>query len=303
VTRVVILTLREPDRGHACDCGDGTCGAKDAKEPVRVPVLACTDALRAGGATVEWVTACSDAEIDAAVKPVEAGEAGLIIAATTDAEVRGVVRRIVRKFAPPPSKRPAELPPGRTVFDLPPLAVLPLTPAVPPLVSALSLPVTPTDVAMAVLGGRERRLDLLRNDAGSVTLHGCVLGGLDEHRTPAPFRGRIEVDDTVLSDGEDVVLACSIVNAGSSDVDGLPLVLDALADDGLVEVAIAVPVLRRRLLREATVRVEVRRARGRAMSVTPRDPEVYSADDGVRGTLTRKRSWWTERGAWAVYVT
>jgi hypothetical protein len=28
---------------------------------------------------------------------------------------------------------------------------------------------------------------------------------------------------------------------------------------------------------------------------------VRLIDDGVSGVLTRKRSWWTERGAWAVY--
>ena len=101
--------------------------------------------------------------------------------------------------------------------------MLPLRPAVPALVHALDLPTSPADVAAATLAGRERRLDLLRNDAGSVTLHGCLLGGLD-HGKPAAFRARIEVDDTVLTDGDESVLACAVRNAGASDVDGLPLV-------------------------------------------------------------------------------
>jgi hypothetical protein len=100
VPQVVILTLHDPQRARAA---------------TRVPVLACADALRAGGATVEQVTATSDAEIDGALKPVEAGEARLVVAAATDAELRGVVRRLVRRYAPPPSKRPAELPPNRTI--------------------------------------------------------------------------------------------------------------------------------------------------------------------------------------------
>jgi len=179
--------------------------------------------------------------------------------------------------------------------------VLPLAPSVPALVRSLALPRDPAAVAAAVLAGGERRLDLLRHDGGSVTLHGCLLGGTVDGR-PVPLRARVECDDIVLSEGEETVLACAIANVGDSDVDGLPLLSGASATDGEVEVAVAVPVLRRRWLREAEVQVEVRRARGRAMSVTPRDDEVRLVDDGVASVLTRKRSWWTERGAWAVYV-
>src|SRR5688572_14788112 len=148
--------------------------ASECAQP-RVPVLDCAQALRAAGATVELATAREDAEVDAALKPVGVGEARLVVAAATDAEVRAVVRRLVRRYAPPPSKRPADLPAGRTVFDLPPLAVLPLAPAVPDLVVELGLPRAPADVAAATLAGRARRLDLLRTDSGSVTLHGCLL--------------------------------------------------------------------------------------------------------------------------------
>ncbi len=293
---VVILSLSD---GTGCDDSAGCgCGAHAA----RVPVLACADALRRLGARVELVTAGDDGELDAAVKPVEAGDRLLVVAAATDGEIRAVVRRMTRHASPAPSKRPAELPVGRTMFDLAPLAVLPLAPAVPELVTRLGLPQDPASIAAAVAGERTRRLDLLRTDSGSVTLHGALVGGVTAEGTAGAWRGRVEVDDAILTDGEEPVLACAIRNVGSSDVDGLTLVTDARADDGLVEVAIAVPKLHRRLLRTATVSVEVRRARGRAASVTPRDDAVPFVDDGVAGQLNRKRSWWVERDAWALYV-
>jgi hypothetical protein len=37
------------------------------------------------------------------------------------------------------------------------------------------------------------------------------------------------------------------------------------------------------------------------VAVTPRG-DVPFLDDGVEGNLTRKRSWWMERSAWAVYM-
>ena len=281
---------------------DASGGGGSARETTRVPLLTCADALRRGGARVEIVTAESDAEIDTAVKAVDAGGAALVVAAGTDGEIRAVVRRLVRRYAPPPSKRPAELPDGRTVFDLPALAILPLAPAIPDLVRRLGLPADPAAVAAAMFGARERRLDLLRTDSGSVTLHGSLLGGVDETGRVVPWRCRVEVDGAVLTDGEEPIIACSIRNAGPSDVDGLPLVAEALPDDGLVDVAVALSTAARRMFRPSTVRFEVRRARGRAVSVTPRDDEVNLVDDGVPGTLTRKRAWWIEPSAWAVYV-
>lgn len=265
-----------------------------------MPVLACADALRSGGVRAEPVTAESDAEIDEVCKRVIAGDARLVVAAAADAEVRAVVRRMARALAPAPSRRPDDLPANRTIYDLPPLGILPLHTTAPSLCGALGLPTSPVEVAAAVLGGRTHRWDLLRSEGSSVTLGAVLLGGLDGG-TPAPLRGRIEVDDTVLTDGSETVLAVAVVNAGSSTLDGLPLVGGAAGDDGLVDVAVAVPLLRRRLVRAAEVRVEVRRARGRAMSVTPHEDVLRCVDDGVVGPLTRKRSWWSEPGAWATY--
>jgi hypothetical protein len=201
------------------------------------------------------------------------------------------------------------------VPDLPAIGVLPLDPAgasldrLPrdpgqrDLAAQLGLPREPAAVASAVLGGRVRRLDLLRNDGGSVTLDGALLGGADDSGRPLPWRGRVEVDDAVLSDGGDALLACAVGNAGGYGMlDGLPLLPGADPANGVVEVAVAVPVVVRPFLRKPRVRVEVRRARGRAVAITPRDGAVPYLDDGVAGDLGRKRSWWIEPGAWAVYT-
>lgn len=315
---VVLLSLAEGS-GTADACGGG-CGACGAAEKVacapRVPVLACADALKEAGARVEMVTASSDAEIDAVIArfdgparpdgltwPDPDSKLRLVVATAADGQLRAVLRRLVRRYAPPPSQRPADLAANRTVPDLPPIAILPLDSAsTTDLAAQLGLPRNPADVAAVVLGGSIKRLDLLRNDGGSVTVDGALVGGADDQGRAVPWRGRIEVDDAVLSDGTDAILACAIGNGGGyATFDGLPLLTDGDPTDGKVEVAVAVPVAVRRRFRTAGVRVEVRRARGRAVSVLPRDGELQFLDDGVGGSMTRKRSWWTEPGAWAVY--
>ena len=312
---VVLLSLAEgtPD---ACGDGCGGCSTKTACAP-RVPVLECAAALTAAGARVETITAGSDQEIDAVLArfdgapradgltwPDADGKTRLIVATATDGQLRAVVRRLVRRYAPPPSKRPADLAANRTVPDLPPLAILPLDPGnTTDLAAQLGLPRTPAAVAAAVLHGPVRRLDLLRNDGGSVTVDGALVGGSDDDGRVVPWRGRVEVDDAVLSDGEDRILACAIGNAGAyAEFDGLQLLADGDPTDGRVEVAVAVPMIVKQRFKADRVRVEVRRARGRAVSVLPRDGELQFLDDGVAGSMDRKRSWWTEPGAWAVYA-
>ncbi|MGE5831018.1 MAG: diacylglycerol kinase family protein [Micromonosporaceae bacterium] len=299
-----VLVLALGDAPEGAGSTDDGCGEPSGRPATpRVPVLACADALRAGGARVEQVVAENDAEIDMAVKTVTEGEARLVVAAATDGEVRAVVRRMLRWYAPPPSRRPAHLPPGRTLLDLPPLAVLPLAPAVPELVARLDLPRDPAAVAAAVLGGRTRRLDLLRTDAGSVTLHAALLGGADGEGRIAPWRGEVTVDDAVLTDGTEPLLACAVANAGPVELGGLPLITGAQADDGLVAVAVALAAARPRRGRTASVEYEVRRARGRAVSVHPRDGALPLLDDGVAARLTHRRAWWTEPAAWATYIS
>jgi hypothetical protein len=272
VVNVVLLAL-----------GEGGCGA-------RTPILACQEALRTGGASVSIVTAAADADIDEVIASL--GDSRLVVATAADGQLRAVVRRFVRALAPAPSKRPSSLPEDRTVPDLPPLGVLPLDP---------SSSVTPADVASAVLAGASRRLDLLRTDAGSVTLEGALLGGVDDHGNAAGFRARIEVDDAVLTDGMEAVLVAVVGNSGRYAVlDGLPLLTRADDSDGLIDVAVALPHTKRRLLGGPRIEVEVRRARGRAVAITPRE-EIPYVDDGIEAKLTHKRSWWMESGAWAVY--
>jgi YegS C-terminal NAD kinase beta sandwich-like domain len=283
VERVVVLSLSE------------TC------EPPRAPVLACRDALRAGGAEVELVTARSDADIDAVLDARR-----LVVATAADAQVRAVVRRLVRKYAPAASARPNDLAADRTIPDLPAVGLLPVGPAQSDLVSRLGLPRSAAEVAAAVLTGRVRRLDLLRNDGGSVTLDGALLGGTDNTGRAMPFTARVEVDDAVLCSERDQLLAAVVANAdGYATFDGLPLVTRVDPTDGVVDVAVATPAARHRaldLLRAGRrVEVEVRRARGRAVAVTP-SAEVPYLDDGVAGLLAHRRTWWIERGAWAVYT-
>lgn len=297
---------------HADGEGCGSCAAP------RVPVLKCAEALTEAGARVETVVATSDADIDAVITRLDAppredglawpdpdSKVRLVVATATDGQLRAVMRRIVRRYAPPPSKRPAELAANRTLPDLPPVAILPLDPGnTDDLAAQLGLPRDPAAVAAAVVNGTVRRLDLLRNDGGSITVDGALVGGVDDAGRAVPWRGRVEVDDAVLSDGSDGIIACAIGNAGAyAEFDGLRLLADGDPTDGRVEVAVAVPVVVKQRFRKPRVRVEVRRARGRAVSVLPRDGDLQFLDDGVAGTLNRKRSWWTEPGAWAVYAT
>lgn len=343
---VVLLTLgaEAPPSGPCGPCGTGGClsggrptdescaaggcasadSADASADSPRAPVLACAEALTAAGCRVTMVTARSDAEIDQVLTrldgpprpdgliwPDEDSKTRLVVASASDAQLRAVVRRLVRRYAPPPSRRPADLASNRTVFDLPPIGVLPLGPAprsdgsrsgADDLVGQLGLPHSPAEVAEAVLAGQVRRLDLLRNDGGSVTLDGALIGGADETGRPLPWRGRVEVDDKVLSDGNEPVLAAAIGNAaGYATVDGIALLNAPDAADGQVELAVAVPSVTRSRWRRARVRLEVRRARGRAVAITPRDGAVPFLDDGVLGDLKRKRSWWVEPAAWAVY--
>jgi hypothetical protein len=233
--------------------------------------------------------------------PASSGKTRLIVAISSDAELRHVLRRLVRRYSPPGSRRPAELAAGRTIPDLPAIGILPLTDGGLP--AQLELPSSPAAVAAAVMGDTVRRLDLLRHDGGSVTLDGVLLGESGKDDTPVAWKGRVEVDDVVLSSGDDPIIALSIANgSGMTTLDGLPMITSADPGDGLIDVAIAVPVLHKPVFGKQRLRYEVRRARGRAVSVTPHGEELPFLDDSVPGALTRKRSWWIEPGAWSVYT-
>ena len=305
-THIVICNLTEEP--------EDTCGSRP-----RVPVLACRDALTSAGATVELVTARSDGEIDAMIAtfdgppradgldwPSVSADRRLIIAANTDGEVRGVVRRMVRRWAPPPSRRPAgDLAFNRTLPDLPAIGILPM--GIVKLTDELNLPRDPSDVAKAVLDGHVRRFDLFRSDAGSITLHGALVGGVGPDGHAAPWQGHVELDDTALADAGDSILACAIANAaGYTRLDdaglvGIELAPRADASSGSITVAVAVAQHTKPRFGRSRVRIEVRRASGRAVSVTP-DGDVPMVEDGIDTTLNRKRAWWVEAGAWGVFA-
>src|SRR5690606_2930432 len=190
----------------------------------RVPVLACRDALRAAGAEVTTLAAGSDQEIDPSFADLD-DERRLVVAAATDGEVRAVIRRMVRRYAPPPSKRPDDLPPDRTVYDLPPIGILPLDARTPPdLVKRLGLPTTPERVAEAVLSCTTRWMDLFRKYSESVTQSVALIGGAAEQDMATAWYARIEVAHALLSDGTAPMMACVVTNAaGYGTVDDLPL--------------------------------------------------------------------------------
>jgi diacylglycerol kinase family enzyme len=291
-----------------------------------VPVRACADALRALGVPVELITVRSSAGLDEVLArfddparldgltwpgPVGLGPA-LVVATAGDGALRAVLRRMVRRYAPPPSRRPADLDPARTVPDLPPIGILPLDPARHPgvldLAAQLGLPRDPAEVAMAVRDGQPIRLDLLRTDAGTVAAHGVLLGGTDPGGAAAPFDVRVDVDDLVLAKAGEPVLAVAVANAGGyATVDGLALVPAANPADGRLDVAVAVAVRagsgrrgRRGLARTGPVEIQVRRAAGRAVSIRPAS-EVPCLHDGVNEPVAHQQTWWVEPAAWAVY--
>jgi diacylglycerol kinase family enzyme len=280
-----------------------------------VPVLACRDALAASGHEVEAITARSDKEIDAVIARLDGPERPdgltwpaadqsvvLVAAVETDSQLRHVIRRMVRRYAPAPSKRPADVADNRTMPDLPAIGILPLAPATD-LADRLGLPRDGADVAKAIIGGQIRRVDLFRNDGGSITLHGALLGGVDASGQAGPWQGEVIVDNTVLTDGTEPVLACAVANAnGYAHIDEIALAPQADASSGQITVAVAVPLVRKSLLGRPRVRIEVRRASGRAVSVQSRG-DLPFVDDGVAGVLTRKRSWWIEPGAWGVFTS
>jgi hypothetical protein len=324
--QAIILSLANPSddteaaKSDSCGIGGGCgtlCGggtARTCESGPRVPILACRDALTTAGFEVELVTATSDQEIDAVVARLDgpAREDGLtwpstdgptlIAAIESDSQLRAIVRRMVRRYAPAPSKRPADVPDGRTLPDLPPLAILPMHHAAD-LADRLGLPRDGADVAKAVIGGVIRRLDLFRNDGGSITIHGALIGGVDASGQAAPWQGVVVVDDTTLSDGTEPLLACAVANAdGYARLDEIALAPRADAASGAITLAVALPVTTRSRFGRVGVRVEVRRATGRAVSVSPRG-DVPIVDDGVESSLGRKRSWWVEAGAWGVFTT
>ena len=200
------------------------------------------------------------------------------------------------------SQRPDDLPADRTLPDLPPIGMLPLDPAdagaghrssdLPRVAGATS--------PRAVLGGTARRLDLLRNDGGSVTLHGALLGGADEGGRAVRSWPGSRSTTSVLTDGAEPLLRCAVANAdGYTDCGrsaaGRPERMPPTAcstwrspcPSGAPALGVPRPGSRYA-------------GPGAARSPSHPGEDVPFLDDGVAGTLSRKRTWWMERGAWAV---
>ncbi|QSB05295.1 hypothetical protein [Natronoglycomyces albus] len=265
----------------------------------RTQVLTLVDELKARGVSADTVEASNESVIDEVVKSGRA----IVVAADTDAQLRAVVHRCVRILAPPPSKRPDDLPKDRTVPDLPPLGVLALG-ETPGLVGRLGLPSTPGEVAEAMVAGNVKRTDFFRHDGGGITLDGVRIGGGDYL-----WRGVVALDDAVLSDGSEQIITCVVANAdGFAQANGMTLV-EPSPTDGQMDVAVAVPVvvparwgIGKLRFGRPRQRIEVRRARGRAVQVAPSD-DTKLIEDGIVEDLKRKRSWWIERGAVGWYVS
>ncbi|MCD0443551.1 hypothetical protein LO763_07905 [Glycomyces sp. A-F 0318] len=256
----------------------------------RTQTLHLVDELKSRGAAVRTVEAAAADEIDPVL---DDPDERIVLAADTDEQVNAVVARLLRRTLPAASKRPDDLPAGRTVADLPALAVLPLS-GTPGIVRRLGLPEKPAEVAEAVASGAVRRTDLMRHDGGGVAVDGVRLGGGDR-----PWRGVVNLDDVVLADGSEQILACVVANAdGYAAADDMVLAEPDPAD-GKIDVAVAVPVTVGRLRKR--LRIEVRRARGRAVAVHP-DDSVTFVQDGLVGELGRKRTWWVEPGAAGWYA-
>ena len=195
---------------------------------------------------------------------------------------------------------------GRTVPDLPADRRAAARPGARPTWSPRSwaCPATRPTVAAAVLGGRVRRLDLLRNDGGSVTLDGCCSAASTTAAGRCTGAGRVEVDDAVLTDGEEPVLACAVAqrrrvrDAGRAAAAGRrrpgrrPGRRGGRGAGGRTGRCCARPACGSRCAGPGAARWRSPRA----------TTSFHFVDDGVAGELTRKRSWWIEPGAWAVYV-
>lgn len=207
------------------------------------------------------------------------------------------------------------------------------------LARSLGLPLDPAGAAAAVLGGRPRPLDLLRNDMGGLVVNavhvglgarasaealrfkdslgvaayplGAVIAGVTTSGAPL----RVEADGRVVADeagewaadGSTEVLMVGVCN-GASIAGGTLLAPGALVDDGLADVMVCTatgPVARAAfgaaLLNGSHVdRPDVVLTRARQVSVQG-GPVDLVADGELREGVT-SLTWRVDPGAWSVLV-
>jgi len=189
----------------------------------------------------------------------------------------------------------------------------------------LDLPLDAEGAARVVLTGRPRWLDLIRSDGGGgVVVNAVHLGqGAEAAERAGALKGRlgrlaypvgavaslfgphgwhlhVNVDDEVIADGSHKLLMVAIGN-GSSIGGGAPVFPDADAGDGALDVLVLGPVGSGGPGTGGQAFRLVRRARGRAVTITPsKGVEVEVNADGELGKLKARRSWWVEPSAWSV---
>ncbi|MDP9239655.1 MAG: diacylglycerol kinase, partial [Actinomycetota bacterium] len=102
-------------------------------------------------------------------------------------------------------------------------------------------------------------------------------------------------------DGKHRLVMVAIGN-GSSIGGGAPVFPDADAGDGALDVLVLGPGGGGATGTAGQGFRLIRRARGRAVSVTPAPGvEVGVNADGELGSLRGRRTWWVESAAWSVY--
>jgi diacylglycerol kinase family enzyme len=207
------------------------------------------------------------------------------------------------------------------------------------LARALGLPLDPARGATAVLGGRPRSLDLVRDDRGGLVVNAVHAGvgaqaAAEAHRfksrlgaaaypvgaavagvTSNGWQLRVEVDGGVAShpsgewaaDGSSSVLMLGVCN-GPTIGGGTPLAPDAQPDDGLVDVVVctATGPVARAAFAAALVngrhvdRPDVLVTRGRTVTVSGGPVELDA--DGELDEAVDARTWRVQPHGWSVLV-
>jgi diacylglycerol kinase family enzyme len=203
------------------------------------------------------------------------------------------------------------------------------------LAQSLGLPLDPVEAASVVLGGRPRRLDLLRADDGGLVVNAVHAGvgarasaeavrfkdslGVAAYPLGAAIAGvtaagvglRVEVDGRLVShddwvaDGSTDVLMVGVCN-GPSIAGGTPLAPGALVDDGLADVVVCTatgPVARAAfataLLAGSHVdRDDVVVTRGREVTLSGGPVDLVA--DGELQEAVQSRTWHVDASAWSV---
>jgi diacylglycerol kinase family enzyme len=207
------------------------------------------------------------------------------------------------------------------------------------LAQALGLPADPVAAAAVVLGGRTRRVDLLRGDDGGVVVNAVHAGvgarasaeavrfkdrlGAAAYPLGAAIAGvtagsaglRVEADGRVVSDGAGGwaadggidVLMVGVCN-GPTIAGGTPLAPGALLDDGLAEVVVCTatgPVARAAFAAALLAgthgdRDDVVVTRARQVTFTGGPVDLVA--DGELQEAVESRTWTVDPAAWSVLV-